>query len=192
MEDDAMDDEPRSNRPGQKGFAKRLMAKYGWKEGQGLGADNSGITTILRHQTQKRKKRPDAEGGGWAQPAAMGKIVGGKRQKMDDDNDAAEHRFSLVAKFEGIIDNMDLDHAIQNENLMQTLGESMAAYGHVERLYIDRAKTGKEPVFVKFTSSLSAYRVSRCLKPAFIMNKSLMCSSTGHPSEQRTGLFGQW
>lgn len=161
-EDEPLDDEPRSNRPGQKGFAKRLMAKYGWKEGQGLGADNSGITTILRHQTQKRKKKPDAEGGGWVQSAAMGRIVGGKRQKLDgEEND--EQKFSLVAKFEGIIDGLDLDYEIQEGDLMQRLGERMAEYGHVERLFIDRTKLGREPVFVKFTSALSAFRVCCCV-----------------------------
>ncbi|GAB7351992.1 hypothetical protein MBLNU459_g2514t1 [Dothideomycetes sp. NU459] len=174
-QDEPLEEEPRSNRPGQKGFAKRLMQKYGWKEGQGLGADGSGITTILRHQTQKRKKKPDAEGGGWAQPAAMGRIVGGKRQKTDQD---PENQWSIVAKFEGIIDDMDLDDAIQNGNLLQILGDRMAQYGHVERLYIDRDKAQKEPVFVKFTSALSAYRaIQASHEQDFLANGRIVRSS---------------
>lgn len=149
------EDAPRSNRPGQKGFAKRLLQKYGWQEGEGLGATGSGITTALRHQTQKRKKRPDAEGGGWANPAAMGRIVGGKKRRTEDEEGG---QWSIVVKLEGILDGVDVDHAVSEGNLMQQIGDKMSEYGQVERLFIDRSKEGTEPVFVKFTSALSAYR----------------------------------
>ncbi|KAJ9619540.1 hypothetical protein H2203_008319 [Taxawa tesnikishii (nom. ined.)] len=147
------EDAPRSNRPGQKGFAKRLLQKYGWQEGEGLGATGSGITTALRHQTQKRKKRPDAEGGGWANPAAMGRIVGGKKRRTEDEEGG---QWSIVVKLEGILDGVDVDHAVSEGNLMQQIGDKMSEYGQVERLFIDRSKEGTEPVFVKFTSALSA------------------------------------
>lgn len=39
--------------PGQKNFAKRLLHKYGWEEGQGLGAASTGITKPL---TVKQKQ----------------------------------------------------------------------------------------------------------------------------------------
>jgi len=164
MEDAQIEEEedaPRSNRPGQKGFAKRLLQKYGWQEGQGLGASGSGITTILRHQTEKRKKRPDAEGGGWAAPAAMGRIVGGKKRKTEDDNDEPAQQWSIVAKLEGMLEGLDVDREMQEGNLMQDIGDRMGNYGVVERLFIDRSKPGNEPVFVKFTSALSAFRVSK-------------------------------
>jgi splicing factor 45 len=141
--------------PGQKGFAQRYMEKMGWKKGEGLGKEASGITTILRHETTKRKRRPDSEGGGWAQPAAMGRIVGGKRTKSDAPIDEAK-AFSLVAKFEGMLKDMDVDQAIEEDNLMQRIGEKLEDYGRSERVYIDRA-SGK--VFVKFTSALSAFNV---------------------------------
>jgi len=161
QEDDQDEEAPRSNRPGQKNFAKRLLQKYGWEEGKGLGASATGITTPLRHQTQKRKKRSDAEGGGWTNPAAMGKIVGGKRQKTDDDDDDADElTWSIVAQFKGMVDGLDLDYEISEENLMQRIGDKVGEYGVVERLYIDRRDTEKRAVFVKFTSALSAYRVS--------------------------------
>lgn len=159
MMDEPPDDEeaPRSNRPGQKGFAKRLLQKYGWQEGQGLGATGSGITTILRHQTEKRKKRPDAEGGGWATPGAMGRIVGGKKRKVEGE-DSEDQQWSIVARLDGMLEGLDVEKEMSDGNLMQDIGDRVGAYGIVERLFIDRSKSGNEPVFVKFTSALSAFR----------------------------------
>ncbi|SPQ20909.1 6f4b0f52-f400-45b4-944f-7b39cfc028fd [Thermothielavioides terrestris] len=74
-------DAPRSNRPGQKGFAQRLMAKYGWTKGTGLGASASGITSALRVQVEKRRRRPDAEGGGFAERGGRGRIIAPKAGK---------------------------------------------------------------------------------------------------------------
>lgn len=39
--------------------------------------------------------------------------------------------------------------------------KKIVQYGQVERVYIDRDRSGSIPVFVKFTSHLSALRVSR-------------------------------
>ena len=146
----------RTSAPGQKGFAQRYMEKMGWKKGEGLGKEATGITTILRHEATKRKRKADAEGGGWAQPAAMGRIVGGKKTKTDVPIDESK-AFSLVARFEGMLRDMDVDRAIEEDNLMQRIGEKLEGYGRSERVFVDRA-TGR--VFVKFTSALSAFNVS--------------------------------
>jgi splicing factor 45 len=148
--------ETRTSAPGQKGFAQRYMEKMGWKKGEGLGREATGITTILRHEATKRKRKGDAEGGGWAQPAAMGRIVGGKKSKTDTPVDETK-AFSLVARFEGMLKDMDIDQAIEEDNLMQRIGEKLEFYGRSERVFIDRS-TGR--VFVKFTSALSAFNVS--------------------------------
>jgi splicing factor 45 len=132
------------------------MEKMGWKKGEGLGREATGITTILRHEATKRKRKGDAEGGGWAQPAAMGRIVGGKKTKTDTPIDETK-AFSLVARFEGMLKDMNIDQAIEEDNLMQRIGEKLEYYGRSERVFIDRS-TGR--VFVKFTSALSAFNVS--------------------------------
>lgn len=57
------------------------MSKYGWTKGTALGANESGILNPLRVQVEKRRKKADADGGGWAEPGGKGKIIGGKRKE---------------------------------------------------------------------------------------------------------------
>ena len=159
----------RSSRPGQKGFAERLLKRYGWEKGQGLGASGSGITTAIVAKAEKRKKRPDSEGGGWAAPANMGKIVGGKKRKLDPSAPPAEAEItSEVVKFEGMLDNLDVGREIEEKNLMQEIGEEMQAqYGNVERVFVWREEMGgANEVFVKFTSAASAVRAVQGMQGA--------------------------
>lgn len=159
-------EQERSSRPGQKGFAERLLKRYGWERGQGLGASGEGITTAIVAKAEKRKKRPDFEGGRWAVPANMGKIVGGKKRKIDptanDSNQDSEDGvpMSEVVKFAGMLDGLDVQKEIEEKNLMQEIGEEMQSqYGNVERVFIWREEMGGgNEVFVKFTSPASAVR----------------------------------
>ncbi|KAI7641628.1 hypothetical protein KC319_g13414 [Hortaea werneckii] len=162
-------DAPRSKAPGQKGFAERLLKKYGWEKGKGLGAEgNEGIATAVVAKAEKRKKLPDQEGGGWAAPKNMGKLVGGKRRKLTEGEKAEVEgeggdeagELSEVVKLEGMCKGMDLDSEIQDNGLYDEIGKEMETqYGSVERLMIWRKEQGGEDdVFVKFTSQLSALR----------------------------------
>ncbi|RMY53728.1 hypothetical protein D0865_05095 [Hortaea werneckii] len=159
----------RSKAPGQKGFAERLLKKYGWEKGKGLGAEgNEGIATAVVAKAEKRKKLPDQEGGGWAAPKNMGKLVGGKRRKLTEGEKAEVEgeegdgagELSEVVKLEGMCKGMDLDSEIQDNGLYDEIGKEMETqYGSVERLMIWRKEQGGEDdVFVKFTSQLSALR----------------------------------
>jgi splicing factor 45 len=48
---------PRTNLPGQKDFASRLMSKYGWQKGQSLGSTpSSGLVTPLLMKADKDRK----------------------------------------------------------------------------------------------------------------------------------------
>jgi splicing factor 45 len=161
-EDDGDEEAPRSSRPGQSGFAQRLMAKYGWTKGSGLGAQGTGITSALRVQVEKRKQRSDADGGGFVDRGGKGKIIGGKKKGGDDD----EGKFgamSEVVVLKGMLGGMDVEAEMQG-GLVQEIGEECGEkYGRVERVYVWRdADNGPEgpPVFIKFTSQLSGLRVS--------------------------------
>lgn len=118
---------PRSNRPGQKGFAERLLAKYGWTKGSGLGANKSGIAKPLQVKIEKQKKRPDSEGGGFVGPGGRGKIIGGKRK--GDDDEGKFGAMSEVIVLYGMVDGMDLDAELRGSEdggLMQEIGEECA------------------------------------------------------------------
>jgi splicing factor 45 len=166
-------DVPRSSRPGQKGFAERFMSKYGWTQGSGLGAQGTGIINPLYAKADKRKKKSDAEGGGFVTPTATGKIMGG--QKSTSGQQEAEGKFgamSEVIKLDGMLNGMDLDEELRREEggIMQEIGEECGdKYGKVERVYI--ANDGEiemsdagPPVFVKFVSQLSALRAVNALE----------------------------
>ena len=161
--EEANPDAPRSRLPGQSKFAERLMTKYGWTKGSGLGADESGITSALRVQVEKRRKRPDAEGGGWAEPGSRGKILGGKtKKKTDGAEEDGIGPMSQVIVLRGMLDGMaDLQAEIE-DGLGQEIGEECGEkYGRVERLYIDvQGEDDGRGVFIKFTDQVSALRVS--------------------------------
>jgi splicing factor 45 len=153
-------EQARSKMPGQKGFGARMMAKMGWEAGQGLGAKGEGITTAIIAQPSKRKRRSDKDGGGWAQQANMGKIVGGKKAKAQttDDDSGQYGLMSYVVKLQGMLDELDVAHEIEENNLMQEIGEEFSkSFGEIERVFVWREENGgNNSVFVKFTSQLSA------------------------------------
>ncbi|KAI0386603.1 hypothetical protein F5Y04DRAFT_67027 [Hypomontagnella monticulosa] len=159
--------EARSNRPGQKGFAARLMAKYGWSKGQGLGAEASGILQPLRVQVEKRKKKSDAEGGGWAEPGGRGRIIGSKTggpSQPDSNSGTSGSKFgsmSNVVVLRNMLEGMEDLQAEMESGLGQEIGEECGdKYGRVERLYIDIE--GRR-VYIKFTDQVSALRAVNAL-----------------------------
>ncbi|KAK2865179.1 hypothetical protein FQN49_003840, partial [Arthroderma sp. PD_2] len=165
QEDTGEEDEnaPRSLRPGQKGFAQRLLAKYGWTKGSGLGANESGIVKPLQVKVQKQKRKPDSEGGGVATPGgARGKIIGGARKQEEQGKFGP---MSDVVILHGMVDGLDLDAELESGELMQEIGEECGEkYGRVERVYIDQNSKDKIPVFIKFTNPLSALRAVNALE----------------------------
>lgn len=163
-------DAPRSSRPGQAGFAERLLSKYGWTKGSGLGAQGTGIINPLYAKVDKRKKKPDSEGGGFVTPATTAKIMGGNKSKSAKEEEVGKFgKMSEVVRLEGMLRGLDVDAELAREEgggLMQEIGEECGEkYGAVERVYIHREEREDGPmVFVQFVSQLSALRAVNALE----------------------------
>lgn len=143
---------PRTNRPGQAGFAARLMSKYGWTRGSGLGADESGIVNPLRHKKVGKS-------------GTLGRIVGGgggsnnSSQKPEESTDT---KISPVIVLRNMVTGLpDLDVEVADGQLVQDIGEECGAqYGRIERVYID---VPGQLVFIQFTEAVSALRAVNAL-----------------------------
>jgi splicing factor 45 len=63
-----------------------------------------------------------------------------------------------VVKLQGMLDELDVAHEIEENNLMQEIGEEFSkSFGEIERVFVWREENGGDnSVFVKFTSQLSA------------------------------------
>ncbi|KAK6347702.1 hypothetical protein TWF718_005539 [Orbilia javanica] len=144
-------DAPRSNRPGQKGFAERLMSKYGWTKGTGLGANSSGMVHALQVKANKGK---DAKG--------VGKILDKNKKRSDDGGKFG--KMSEVVVLHKMVDGLEgEDPAV----LMQEIGDECSEkYGRIERVHIVHKQSEDTPskVFVQFTSQLSALRAVNALE----------------------------
>ncbi|KAF2461599.1 hypothetical protein BDY21DRAFT_332661 [Lineolata rhizophorae] len=147
------EDQPRSRRPGQSGFAQRLMEKHGWTKGQGLGARGTGIINPLMV-----KKRKDVEG--------RAKIVGGQKSKHAlAEEEGKFGKMSPVVVLRGMLDGMSIEE-MADEGLLQDIGEECSEkYGRVERVKIHfESQAESVPVFVKFTAELSALKAVNALE----------------------------
>lgn len=77
----------------------------------------------LQVQIEKRKKRPDSEGGGFVTPAGRGKIIGGKNKGQ------YESKFGPMCEviiLRGMLDGIDIGSELESSQgggLMQEIGE---------------------------------------------------------------------
>ena len=188
-------DEPRSLRPGQAGFAERLLMKQGWTKGSGLGANASGIINPLYAKVDKRKKKSDAEGGGYATPAGTGKILGGhKSAKAKEEDKGKFGDMSEVVILKGMLKGMNLDEEMSRGEggIMQEIGEECGdKYGNVERVYIHQGHDMDEEggtVFVRFTSQLSGLRAVNALEGR-VFNGNAITARFGDREKFDKGVF---
>lgn len=138
--------------------AEAMMAKMGYKKGQGLGKNSDGVTTHL--EVKKRKVPPGGnafdEEGGKLKSQQVWDVRGGERTQRDEPGRFGEE--SSVVVTWGCVEGIDWKkNADRNDGgIRQDMGEAFSnKFGPVEHIQLDE-KNKEGVVYIHFKSVLSA------------------------------------
>ncbi|QRV86501.1 G-patch domain protein [Ceratobasidium sp. AG-Ba] len=171
--------EPSNNdRPDPHGFAARLMAKWGHKTGQGLGANADGIVQPLAvEQTARPKGNRSVGAGGFGSKDGgnMGRIINANddaRQKEELERFGEPSRIVVLLNMVGVED-------IGDEELPDEVAQECTKHGVVERVFVHGvyppppSEEDGVRVFVKFSGPVGAYKTVRDFDGRFFGGRSV-------------------
>ncbi|KAG1456711.1 hypothetical protein G6F56_006770 [Rhizopus delemar] len=142
-------------------IAKKVLSKYGWQEGQGLGREEDGIKEALQ-------VKPMGNGGG---------MIINKSAQRPIESEPVKERAAKTILLTNMVGPGEVDDMLQEET-----AEECSKYGKVERCLIFEVPRGQVPehkavrIFVKFFDVESAKRAIQDLNGRFFGGRAVSAS----------------
>ncbi|KAG9032128.1 hypothetical protein FRB95_001834 [Tulasnella sp. JGI-2019a] len=183
------DNEQTEERPDPHGFAARMMAKWGHKDGEGLGMGSSGSSglveplTVEQAHAAKIKNKSGGGGGPQTKQVATGGIGSKEAQnriinKNDGKDKEARERWGESSRVV-VLTNMVGPEDVDDDDLREEIGEECSKHGVVERVIVhlvDPPPANPEAlvrIFVQFSGPAGAWKTVRELDGRFFGGRTV-------------------